>query len=214
MFSEGLVLQELMKLGKIRRPQNAELGTLLVSFLYDGRICRKLCATILNSTAKNDVKVHVRPLNGGQFNTNQWLGIRNRRRRKQKNDFQRSKLYKIEIRAVESAYMPIVAEGLKKDFLGTGCSLLGLKLEVDGRVENWSTRKLLDLEEYQELIKMKQILQNTRNNGGNSSKVKFYEKLCLLYKINLTRTLNCRIEHVDEIYSSVEKELRHFSENS
>jgi hypothetical protein len=190
------------------------MGTVLVSFLYDSKICRKLVPAVVDSTAKNSARLHLRSLQGGQFNANPWQGTKNKRRKKKQNDFQRSKLTKIEIRAVDSAYMPIVAEGLKKDFLGTGCSLLGLKLEIDGRVENWSTRKLLDLEEYQELIKMKQILQNTRNNGGNSSKVKFYEKLCLLYKINLTRTLNCRIEHVDEIYLSIEKELEHFSVNS
>jgi hypothetical protein len=68
----------------------------------------------------------------------------------------------------------------------------------------------LDLEEQQGLVKTKQTLESVRNNGGGGSKTRFYEKLSLLYRINLSRTLNCEIGAVDEVLSSVEKELQHF----
>jgi len=200
------------KLGRIGRgrPRTGKLGTVLVSFLYDSKICRKLVPAVVDSTLKNDVQVHVRPLNGGQFTTSPWLGTKNKRRRKRQNDFQQAKLTKIEINAVESAYMPIIADNLRKDFLGSGCSLIGLNLEVAGRKEHWSSRELIDSEAYIGLLSTRKTLDGLKNNGANPSKLRFYEKLGILYKIDLTRTLNCGIESLDESARAVERELKNF----
>ena len=200
------------KLGRIGRgrPRTGKLGTVLVSFLYDSKICRKLVPAVVDSTLKNDVKVHVRPLNGGQFTTSLWLGTKNKRRRKRQNDFQQAKLTKIEINAVESAYMPIIADNLRKDFLGSGCSLIGLNLEVAGRKEHWSSRELLDSEAYVGLLSTRKTLDGLKNNGASDSKVRFYEKLRLLYAIDLSSKLNLALAAVDAVLESILGELKHF----
>lgn len=200
------------KLGRIGRgrPRTGKLGTVLVSFLYDSKICRKLVPAVVDSTLKNDVQVHVRPLNGGQFTTSPWLGTKNKRRRKRQNDFQQAKLTKIEINAVESAYMPIIADNLRKDFLGSGCSLIGLNLEVAGRKEHWSSRELLDSEAYVGLLSTRKTLDGLKNNGASDSKVRFYEKLRLLYTIDLSSKLNLAPAAVDAVLESVLGELKNF----
>jgi hypothetical protein len=204
------VLQGLMKPGNIKKPRCGSLGSMLVSFLYDAKVCRKLVPLVVDSTAKNAVRLHLQTLYGGQFNMNPWQGTKNKRRRKRQNNFQQGKLSKVELQILEASTMPLIAKGLRENFLGSGCLLLGLKAQLGDAVKVWANAELLQSEEYLEFMKTKKALEDMKNNGASDSKVRFYEKLRLLYAIGLSSKLNLAPSAVDSTLESIANELKNF----
>jgi len=201
-------LQELEKLGKVRKPRNGKLATLLISFLHDGRICRKLTPLIITKTAKKDAELHMRALCGSQFQPF-YRNIKHRKKRTEWASFQRGKLCKVELRNFEPSTLQLAADRLEQEFLGTKCFLLGLRAEFGDTVKKWSNSELIENENYVGLVRSRASVEHARNNGGKG--IHFYERFEHLYKVELAIKLDLPLERVDSVLESISNELKNFN---
>jgi hypothetical protein len=195
-----------MKLGKVRKPKQGQLGKILIAFVHRGVICRKLCPLTVSSTAQKEVRLHTKPLYGGQFQQ-----FAKRRKQPIWSTAQKTGISKIELRSLETVHLQTIAEKLKQDFLGSTSLLLGLKAELGDTVKVWANTELLQNEEYIEFMKTKKALEDMKNNGASDSKVRFYEKMILLYRIDLSARLELELGKVDSTLESVLGELKNFN---
>ena len=201
---------QMLKRGRIRKPENGEMGILLLSFIARGVLCRESCPVIVTPRRKAKLKIETRQLQVSHHWGVPWQKNKKKKARPGPPSFS-SKLWKVEISTVKPTTMQEIAEQRKTMFQSSDRTLLGLRYELDGQVQTWSTDEFLKSEAYLGLSSANKTLENIRNNGSSGSQIRFYEKMERLCKIPLATMLNVNLEQIDEVLSSVERELENFA---
>jgi hypothetical protein len=196
-----------------RRQEQAELegrlGWITLTFLANGTICRE------RIRAAYGEKLRIRTRQRQFVGVHHWAPwterehMRVMRKKLEHAQFAPPigfKMLKIELH--KSTTLQEVANELKVMFSGSDRLLLSLRCELGDDVTTWASHELLESEEYGQLVKTREALARAKNNGGQG--VRFYQKMELLYQIDIASKLNVATEAVDEVLSSVKNELKFF----
>lgn len=186
---------ELVKIGRVRRPKGGSLGQILATFLFRGgsQICREVMPVTISPRRKSTVQVY-RNVDFVSYG----LGRRNLKRRP---------IRKISLGG-ELAPLKDVVAAVKANFEPER-RLLALCLDIGSRRDCWVNNDFLG--EFQKFESYKDQVDSARNNGGNPSKIRFYEKMLRMEACDVASKLNLEMGSVHETLESVRAELRNFA---